>query len=121
MQRNDPLAVIRQYFVESGDAIASPGMKAVEVERALERAGYTVVSADVAAAFAVVVTHMGCNAFQFSALMQQLGLAKVVPFDPAKHDAAGEEIAEGADFLEYSEALRAVLLHARPHLLGAVH
>ncbi|MDX3966123.1 MAG: hypothetical protein QHD01_05925 [Bradyrhizobium sp.] len=121
MQHNDPLTVIRQYFVESGAAQASPGTKAVEVERALERAGLAVVSADVMAAFAVVVTNMGCTAFQFAALMQQLGLAKIVPFDPARHDACGEEIMVGDDFLEYSPALKAVLMHARPHLAGVRH
>lgn len=121
MQHNDPLAVIRQYFVESGDAQASPGMKAVEVERALERAGYLVLSAQAAAAFACIVANMGCTAFQFSSLMQGLGLAKVVPFDPAKHDAGGAEIAPGDDFLEYSQTLRDVLIHARPHFSGPLH
>lgn len=121
MQHNDPLAVIRQYFVERGDAQASPGTKAVEVERALERAGYLVISAQATAAFACIVANMGCSAFQFTLLLQRLGLAKVVPFDPAKHDAGGEEIAPGHDFLEYSQALKDVLQHARPHLAGTFH
>ncbi|MGX9428023.1 hypothetical protein [Bradyrhizobium sp. LeoA1S1] len=121
MQHNDPLAVIRQYFVESGDAKASPGTKAVEVERALERAGYAVISAQAMAAFACIVANLGCTAFQFTALLQRLGLATVVPFDPAKHDAGGAEIAPGDDFLEYAPALRDVLQHARPHLAGRLH
>lgn len=121
MQHNGPLAVIRQYFVESGGAQASPGLKAVEVERALERAGYLMISAEAMAAFACIVSNLGCSAFQFTSLLRRLGLAKVVPFDPAKHDAGGEEIMPGDDFLEYSQAIKDVLQHARPHLAGRLH
>jgi hypothetical protein len=118
MQRKDSLTVLRDHVIATDGQTASPGMKAVEIERALKRAGLTIISNEAMAAFACIVSYSGCTAFQFATLMQRLGLAQVVPFDPAKHDAGGEEIEPGSDFLEYSDALKGVLKHAQPHLRG---
>jgi hypothetical protein len=121
MPRNDPLSVIRSYFVVSNGAKASPGLRAVEVECALQRAGMTIVSSEVAAVFAAIVSHGCVSGFQLQVLLIQLGLAKIVPFDPEKHDPAGAEIAKGADFLEYSQSLIDVMRFAKPHLRGPMN
>lgn len=118
---HDPLTVIRNYFVETGDMKASPGTKAVEVETALERAGLTVVSTEVVAAFAAIVAYGSVSPLGLQMLIARLGLGTIVPFDPTKHDAHGAEIEPGAEYLEYSKALIESLRLARPHLRGALN
>jgi hypothetical protein len=119
--KNDPLSIIRLSIIEHGDRPLSPGLKAVEVTRSLERAGYTIVNTDVVAALAVVAQHMGADAWQWWQLVTRLGLGKMVPYDPAKHDAMGFLIEPGQDFLEYSDVMREAMKQAAPVLRGELH
>jgi hypothetical protein len=118
--KNDSLSVIRQSVLEYGDKPLSPGMKAVEITRSLERAGFTIVGADVVAAFATIAQNCGADPWQFTQLVCRLGLGKIVPFDPAKHDTTAD-IAPGEQFLEYSENMREAMKHAAPILRGELH
>ena len=121
MSHNDPITVLRNHVIATDGQMASPCAKAVEIERALEREGYTVVATEAVGVLAAIVSQGCVSDWQLQSILCRLGLAKIVPFDPEKHDAGGAEIDPGGDFLEYSDAMKHVLRRARPHLRGALN
>ncbi|WP_315743157.1 hypothetical protein [Bradyrhizobium sp. SZCCHNR1075] len=123
MSHKFPLDVLGAHFtdVQRQGMTPAPGCGAVLVEAALARAGLTIVSTDVVAALAAIVTHGSASVWQVSALLTRLGLAKIVPYDPVRHDAGGAEIEEGAEYLEYSDALKMALRRSAQTLHGAMH
>ncbi len=123
MSLKHPLDVLSEHFtdVQRQGMTPTPGCGAGLVEAALARAGLTIISTDVVAALAAIVTHGSANVWQVSSLLTRLGLAKIVPYDPARHDAYGAEIEEGAEYLEYSDALKLALRKSAQTLHGAMH
>jgi hypothetical protein len=117
MRHRTTLQVLRDHVIASEGQQSTPGLKAVEIERALERAGMTVVPVDIIAAFGAIVAFDGASPLQLHTLLVRLGLAKIVPFNPEAH-VCSNEIEPGADFLEYGEALKAALKMSSPHLRG---
>ncbi|WP_407156345.1 hypothetical protein [Bradyrhizobium sp. STM 3557] len=121
MQPKSRLAVFQDYFAEYLNAGEERGMHALGLDCELERAGLTVVSTEVVAAFAAIVAYGGVSSWSLQVLLARLGLGTIVPFDPAKHDAQGAVIEPGAEYLEYAPRLVEALRLARPHLRGGLN
>jgi hypothetical protein len=115
MPHSDPLTVLRNHVLAAEGEQASPGQKAVDIERALERAGYTIISNEAAALLTVIVSRRGVSEFGLDQLLLDLGLAKLVQYDPQVHS-TNSDISAGADYLQYSTALMAVLERGRDHV-----
>ncbi|HEY0329623.1 MAG TPA: hypothetical protein VGC77_11045 [Rhodopseudomonas sp.] len=119
MKRKDPLTVLRDHVIATDDQTGSPGMKAVDIERALERAGFAIMSNEAAALLAFIVSRRGINEPVLDQVLIDLGLAHIVPYDPAQHTGGSDQMLPGDSYLKYSDALSAVLEHGRVHISAA--
>ena len=120
MQRKDSLTVIRDHVIATDGQAASPGMKAVEIERALERAGLTIISTEAVTLLAYIISRNGITAEKLDRIMLDLKLATVVAYDPALHTGGHNGMEPGDPFLKYSDGLTALFRRIRPHIEATV-
>jgi hypothetical protein len=118
MQHDDPISTLRKHIIATDGQSATAGMKAVELESALHRAGYVILPNEAALLLAYIFARGGITNDMLTWLVCEFKLGEVVKFDPAEHDGGHAHTLPGDNYLKYSERLQAVLDHGASHLAG---
>ncbi len=121
MSHKHPLAVIREQIVEASLNPMTSGQKAVEIDRALERAGLVILPAELVALLGLAISHGEMSNLTLLSYLKDHKLVERVAFDPAIHSDGSEDTLPGDPYLVYGPAIVSVLNVAKRYLNRALH
>jgi hypothetical protein len=118
MHNDDPITTLRNHLIATDGQQSTPGLKAVEIECALARGGYSILPNEAAALLAYIINNDGILWRELQRFLIDLKLAEIVPYDPAQHQGGSDDTLPRDPYLKFSDRLQGLLSHGFGHLMG---